>query len=94
MVWRVFSAFCRKLCSVMSYNHGVKINEVDTGAQAVRTVNSSIIGIIGTAADADADTFPLNMPVMVAGSRSKAAKLGEAGTLPQALNHIFNQCGA
>lgn len=82
------------LCAVMSYNHGVKINEVDTGAQAVRTVNSSIIGIIGTAPEADADTFPLNTPVMVAGSRSKAAKLGETGTLLSALSHIFNQCGA
>lgn len=78
----------------MSYNHGVKINEVDTGAQAVRTVSSSVIGIVGTAPEADASAFPLGVPVMVAGSRSKAAKLGATGTLPVALTQIFNQCGA
>lgn len=78
----------------MSYNHGVKINETDTGAQAVRTVSSSVIGIVGTAPEADAETFPLGTPVMIAGSRGKAAKLGAAGTLPVALTQIFNQCGA
>ena len=60
----------------MSYNHGVKINETDTGAQAISTVSGSVIGIVGTAPEADAETFPLGAPVMVAGSRSKAAKLG------------------
>lgn len=78
----------------MAYNHGVKINETDSGSVAVSTVSSSIIGIIGTAPDADADTFPLSTPVMVAGSKSKAAKLGTTGTLYSALTQIFNQCGA
>ena len=84
----------RKLRAVMSYNHGVKINETDTGAQAISTVSGSVIGIVGTAPEADAETFPLGAPVMVAGSRSKAAKLGAAGTLLSALNHIFAQAGA
>ena len=88
------AAGTRKLRGVMSYNHGVKINETDTGAQAISTVSGSVIGIVGTAPEADAETFPLGAPVMVAGSRSKAAKLGAAGTLLSALNHIFAQAGA
>jgi len=78
----------------MAYNHGVKINETESGSVAVSTVSSSVIGIVGTAPDADTATFPLNTPVMIAGSKSKAAKLGAAGTLYSALTQIFNQCGA
>ncbi|HEY9460366.1 MAG TPA: hypothetical protein VIR04_06165, partial [Paralcaligenes sp.] len=40
------------------------------------------------------DAFPLNTPVMVAGSRTHAAKLGDAGTLPAAMDSIFDQAGA
>lgn len=40
------------------------------------------------------DAFPLNTPVMVAGSAAQAALLGVGGTLPYALKHIFEQCGA
>lgn len=78
----------------MAYNHGVKINEVDNGSTAISTVSSSVVGVVGTAPDADAETFPLNTPVMVAGSKSKAALLGAAGTLPVAMTQIFSQCGA
>ena len=34
------------------------------------------------------------MPVLVAGSRSEAAKLGGSGTLPTAMDGIFDQAGA
>lgn len=40
------------------------------------------------------EAFPLNTPVLIAGSRAQAAKLGEAGTLPQAMDDIFDQTGA
>jgi uncharacterized protein len=40
------------------------------------------------------DAFPLNVPVLIAGSRAEAAKLGTAGTLPSALDSIFDQAGA
>jgi len=40
------------------------------------------------------EAFPLNMPVLVAGSRLEAAKLGTAGTLPAAIDAIFDQAGA
>jgi phage tail sheath protein FI len=38
--------------------------------------------------------FPLNTPVLIAGSLREAAKLGAAGTLPAALRGIFDQTGA
>lgn len=40
------------------------------------------------------EPFPLNTPVLVAGSRAMAAKLGTAGTLPPAMDSIFDQAGA
>lgn len=40
------------------------------------------------------DAFPLNTPVLVAGSRVQAAKLGLTGSLPDAIDSIFDQAGA
>jgi phage tail sheath protein FI len=40
------------------------------------------------------DAFPLDTPVLVAGSRIEAARLGLTGSLPQALDSIFDQAGA
>ncbi len=40
------------------------------------------------------EAFPLNTPVLVAGSRLEASKLGVGGTLPEALDSIFDQAGA
>ncbi len=40
------------------------------------------------------EPFPLNKPVLVAGDQKKAAKLGAAGTLLQAMRGIFAQTGA
>lgn len=74
--------------------HGVEVVEITDGPRPIRTVKSSVIGIVGTAPDADEDVFPINTPVLVAGSRAMAAKLGEDGTLPEALDAIFDQVGA
>ncbi|MCF6777950.1 phage tail protein, partial [Thiotrichales bacterium 19X7-9] len=66
------------------FYHGVEIVEIDGGARPIRTVKSSVIGLIGTAPDADENVFPLNTPVLIAGSRLDAVKLGSIGTLPNA----------
>ncbi|MDO5101484.1 MAG: phage tail sheath subtilisin-like domain-containing protein [Lautropia sp.] len=82
--------------------HGVEVLEIDNGPRPIQTVRSSVIGIVGTAPLADEAAFPLNTPVLVAGSLREAAKLvaksddenqGE-GTLPAALDSIFDQAGA
>lgn len=74
--------------------HGVEVIELDQGTRPIQTVKSSVIGIVGTAPDADADKFPLNTPVLVAGRRSEAAPLGAKGTLPAAIDGILDQAGA
>ena len=74
--------------------HGVEVVEIDTGTRPIRTVRSSVIGLVGTAPNADADKFPLNKPVLIAGKRSDAAGLGDAGTLMPAIDDIFDQAGA
>lgn len=78
--------------------HGVEVVEVDDGTRPLRAVQSAVIGIVGTAPDADEQAFPLNTPVLVAGSLSQAAKLDRTGkrrgTLPNALDLIFKQVGA
>lgn len=75
--------------------HGVEVIEVTSGARAIRTVASSVIGLIGTAPDADAAVFPLNTPVLLAGFQpSLVAELGTDGTLPSAIDGIYDQAGA
>lgn len=82
--------------------HGVEVVEIDAGPRPIQTVRSSVIGIVGTAPLADETAFPLNTPVMIAGSLREAAKLVAKedteskgrGTLPEALDSIFDQAGA
>jgi phage tail sheath protein FI len=85
-----------------TFLHGAEVVNGGTSANPVTTVATSIIGIVGTAPNADASVFPLNTPVLIAGSKAMAAKLdttvtditsGE-GTLPDALDSILKQAGA
>lgn len=81
-----------------TFLHGVEVIEIDAGPRPISTVRSSVIGLIGTAPDADALAFPLNTPVLIAGSRREAALLDMLGTgngtLPSAMDSIFDQAGA
>lgn len=81
-----------------AFLHGVEIVEVERGNRPIQTVRSSVIGIVGTAPGADASAFPLNTPVLIAGSKGEAAKLwqgtGPKGTLPLAVDKILDQIGA
>lgn len=85
-----------------NFLHGVDVVEIDNGPRPIQTVRSSVIGIVGTAPLADETAFPLNTPVLIAGSLREAAKLvakedSESkgrGTLPDALDSIFDQAGA
>lgn len=83
-----------------SFFHGVQVLDVDDGSRTISTVSSSVIGVVGTAPKADPKVFPLNKPVLIAGSESLAAKLisgsnvGDNGTLPAAIDDIFEQGGA
>ncbi len=81
-----------------TFLHGVEVVQIDDGPRPIQTVRSSVIGLIGTAPDADASAFPLNTPVLIAGNRVEAAGLDTVGdgngTLPDAIDAIFDQTGA
>ncbi len=72
--------------------HGVNVIEITSGSRKIKTSKSSVIGIVGTAPDADERIFPFNKPVLITGSL--AAKLGQKGTLFSSVNAIFSQIGA
>lgn len=83
-----------------SFLHGVQVVDVDDGTNSITTVASSVIGLVGTAPNADPSVFPLDKPVLIAGSPSLAASLTSVsngtdyGTLPGAIQDIFNQMRA
>lgn len=79
---------------VEQFLHGVETVERDTGARPVQTVKSAVIGLIGTAPDAVAATWPLDTPLAIVGERGVPAGLGAAGTLKDALDAIFDQASA
>lgn len=73
-----------------NFLHGVEVVEIDDGLRSISTVKSSIIGVVGTAPDAVAATFPLNRPVLVTGPRM-AEGLGADGTLRDAYLAAYAQ---
>jgi phage tail sheath protein FI len=78
--------------------HGIEVLEVDDGLRPIPIVETAIIGLIGTAPDADPDAFPLDEPVAIIGNPRQAAALdmiGDGlGTLKDAIDAIFDQAGA
>ncbi|MBS7703328.1 phage tail sheath C-terminal domain-containing protein [Chelatococcus asaccharovorans] len=73
--------------------HGLETLEISDGIRPIQTVRSSVIGIIGTAPDADVEKFPLDVPVLVLNPRD-AIDLGVEGTLPDALRAIQSRVWA
>ena len=74
--------------------HGIETTEVDDGLRPVQTVKSSVIGVVGTAPDADAAKFPMNTPVLLTSNPRLAVDLGETGTLQDAMDDINDQAWA
>jgi uncharacterized protein len=76
----------------MAYLHGIEVQELGGGVRSIRTVDTAVIGIVGTAPDATPGAFEYNKPTLVLG-RSEAGALGATGTLPAAIDSIFDQVG-
>lgn len=78
--------------------HGTEVVEIDGGTRPIKTVKSAVIGMIGTAPDADPNVFPLNTPVLITNEPKKAALLDTvgagSGTLLDGMDDIYDQAGA
>lgn len=73
---------------------GIKHIRDDVEAQSVNGAEMSVIGLIGTAPEADSGAFPLNENVLLYTSETaKRALLGASGTLEDALKGISAQLG-
>ena len=70
--------------------HGIETVQIDDGIRPIRTARSSVIGIVGTAPEADDVAFPYDKPILITGPRM-AATLGAAGTLLDAYNAAYAQ---
>jgi uncharacterized protein len=75
------------------YLHGVEQYFLENAAKPIEVLAASVIGLVATADDANADTFPLDMPVLV-NSDKMIGDAGKSGTLKNALTDIYNQTGA
>lgn len=73
------------------FHHGVQVVEINDGTRVISTVSTAIIGMVCTASDADAATFPLNEPVLITSVQSAIAKAGKKGTLAESLQAIADQ---
>lgn len=75
-----------------TFLHGVEVIEIDDGSRPIKTVKSSVIGLVGTAPKG-----PINTPILILGSRKQAVELfgnDQSFTIPAALDAIFDQAGA
>ncbi|MBT9186279.1 phage tail sheath protein [Pectobacterium punjabense] len=73
------------------FHHGAQVVEINDGTRVISTVSTAIIGMVCTASDADAATFPLNTPVLITNVLSAAGRAGKKGTLAAALLAIADQ---
>lgn len=75
------------------YLHGIETVENNNGPRPVQTIDTGIIGLVGTAPDANATLWPLNTPMPIYGSNGAVQGLGSTGTLLDAIEGIFDQAG-
>lgn len=73
------------------YHHGVRVEEINDGTRSITTISTAIVGMVCTADDADAATFPLNTPVLLTDVLTASGKAGDSGTLARSLDAIADQ---
>ena len=73
---------------------GISITRVDNEPRPAVYSDMSVVGVIGTAPDADAATYPVDTPVfMYSDDADKLTALGATGTLKDAVTLINAQLG-
>lgn len=76
----------------VSFHHGTRVFQSAETPVLVRTAQTAVIGLIGTAEEADAVKFPVNKPIQLLRPQD-ADGLGADGTLMDAIDSIFDQIG-
>ena len=71
--------------------HGVRVRENTDLVTAINDVDSSVIGLIAVADDADEEQFPLDTPVLLTRVNNVLGKAGTKGTLYKSLKAISDQ---
>lgn len=81
--------------------HGAEVINVTSANQSASTIDTSVIGIVGTAPYADQTLWPLDTPVLVSGADTSLiaalaanapANQGDVGTLVPAFSDILDEC--
>jgi len=73
---------------------GISIQRQDGEPRPATTADMAVIGLVGTAPDADSERFPINDPVLIfTDDASAVADLGEDGTLAAQIGLINAQLG-
>jgi len=80
--------------SFLSFHHGTRLRESNETPVLVQIAQTAVVGLMGTAPDADPEKFPINTPVLLTGNPAAAADLGDTGTLKDAVDDVFDQIGA
>lgn len=75
------------------YHHGVRVLQQDTVYTPIETTDTSTIGLVYTAPNADPVKFPYHKPVLFLADRYQAADLGSAGTGADAIRDIYQSIG-
>ncbi|MDP2127236.1 MAG: phage tail sheath protein [Pseudohongiella sp.] len=70
------------------FHHGIRVVEINEGARSIRSASTSVIGLVATAPEADAEKFPLNVAVLLTDLPGAIADAGEEGTLARSLRAI------
>jgi len=71
-----------------AFKHGISVTEVSTGARTLTAVSTAIIGLVGTAPDADPAAYPLNKPILISDIEATIGDIGAEGTLARSLRAI------
>ncbi|MFO1151008.1 MAG: phage tail protein [Alsobacter sp.] len=73
---------------------GLSITRVDNESRPAVGSDMAVVGLVGTAPDADVTMFPVDTPVLIFSDDAVAlTKLGLTGTLPDAVQAVNDQLG-
>ncbi len=75
-----------------TFFHGARVRENTDLVTAINDIDSTVIGIVAVADDADADLFPLDTPVLITRVNSVLGQAGKTGSLYKTLKAISDQC--